>query len=229
MSSGVLEDGNNASAELLAAKAACCSPVASRLLAETFAQLMPPSLVSSSENLPSTGSPRIVPCSRSSNWTASQNPSLSGFVNSSFQLEQPSVVLYSRDWSPGPLDITIAVWLSHAQTPRKSSLSAPGGIAHDCHSYPPSSVRRTVPLVPLAQATPPPTAWIPRSPAPVPLCSSTHGPEVCPVVCPKSAPQKARRKDGNNAPERLTPAAYATRNESLGIRSCAIQREAPCL
>ena len=32
----------------------------------------------------------------------------------------------------------------------------------DCQTYPPSSVRRTVPLVPEAQATPLPTLWIPR-------------------------------------------------------------------
>ena len=31
-----------------------------------------------------------------------------------------------------------------------------GGTEHDCHSYPLSSVRNTVPLVPDAQTTPPP-------------------------------------------------------------------------
>src|SRR5271165_1017088 len=111
---------------------------------------------------PLTGSPASNPSSDPSSLSQkampSQNPSLSGFVYSSFQLEHPSVVLYSRDRSPGPDDITIAVLASHAQTPRKSSFSALGGIAQLCHMYPLSSVRRTVPFVPLAHATPPPTA-----------------------------------------------------------------------
>src|SRR5271163_2688539 len=75
------------------------------------------------------------------------------------------MVLYRRERSPGPEDITTAVLASQAQMPRKSSFSAPGGMAQDCHMYPPSSVRRMVPLAPLAHATPLPTAWMPRRPA----------------------------------------------------------------
>ena len=56
----------------------------------------------------------------------------------------------------------MAVLASKAWMPRKSSFSAPGGMEQDCQTYPPSSVRRTVPLVPLAQATPLPTLWMPR-------------------------------------------------------------------
>src|SRR5579859_595773 len=49
-----------------------------------------------------------------------------------------------------------------AWTARKSRCSAPGGTEQVCHRYPPSSVRRMVPFVPEAQATPPPAEEIPR-------------------------------------------------------------------
>ena len=44
-----------------------------------------------------------------------------------------------------------------ARVPWRSRCSAPGGTVHDCQTYPPSSVRSTVPLVPEAHATPSPT------------------------------------------------------------------------
>src|SRR5208337_4470387 len=119
--------------------------------------------------------------------TASQNPSLSGFVNTSFHVWHPSVVLYSRDKSPLPLDITIAVFASNACTPRKSRCSAPGGTAHACHRYPPSSVRSTVPFVPEAHATPEPTLSMPRKSAAVPELSISH--------CARAILQTAKKRN----------------------------------
>src|SRR5580700_187787 len=132
-----------ASDELLAAKTPCFLGSAAKLPPTSRSQVIPPSQLRRTTKAPFTGSPMTVQICLRAQFTASQNPSFSGFVNSSFQLEHPSTVLYSRDASPGPLAITIAVLSSHAQMPRKSSFSAPGGIAHDCHSYPPSSVRKT--------------------------------------------------------------------------------------
>ena len=56
----------------------------------------------------------------------------------------------------------MAVLSSKAWMPRKSSFSAPGGVVQGCQVVPPSVVRRTVPAVPLAQATWGERAWIPR-------------------------------------------------------------------
>lgn len=56
----------------------------------------------------------------------------------------------------------MAVLASKAWMPRKSRLSACGGVAQVCQVTPSSVVRRTVPLVPLAQAIPLPMEWIPR-------------------------------------------------------------------
>jgi len=99
-----------------------------------------------------------------SNCRPSQNPSASRLVKTSRHVRQPSCVLYRRDWSPGPLDSTMACCVSHAQTLRKSSFPAPCGTAQVCQCWPPSSVRTIVPPVPLAQAradhhTPISTKW----------------------------------------------------------------------
>ena len=56
----------------------------------------------------------------------------------------------------------MAVFWSKAWMPRKSSFSALGGVGQVCQVAPSSVVRRTVPLVPLAQAMPDPRAWMPR-------------------------------------------------------------------
>ena len=69
--------------------------------------------------------------------SASQKPSASGFIKTNFQVTHPSTVLYNRDRSPFPLDITIAVIPSNPCTPRKSSLSPPSGTAHFCQLIPP--------------------------------------------------------------------------------------------
>jgi len=93
---------------------------------------------------------------------------------------QPSVVLYSRLFSPGPEAITIAVSASHAWTPRKSRVApsvAASGIAQAVQCRPPSVVLSTVPPVPLAQATVPSTESIPRRLAVVPDSCICHG--VC--------------------------------------------------
>lgn len=109
---------------------------------------------------------------------ASQKPlGESGFVNARLHVRHPSTVLYSRLLSPGPLAITIAVCASQACTPRKSSVApsfAASGTAHFVQCAPPSIVRRTVPPVPLAQATVPSTESIPRSPAVVPESCICH-------------------------------------------------------
>jgi hypothetical protein len=49
-------------------------------------------------------------------------PSGSVFFNIGVHVSHPSVVLYSRLFSPGPLAITIAVPASQACTPRKSNV-----------------------------------------------------------------------------------------------------------
>ena len=135
-------------------------------------------------------------------WIASKNPSASGFVNTSFHVRQPSVVLYTRLRSPLPLLITSAVCPSKACTPRKSSFSAPGGTAHPCHTNPLSSVRSTVPFVPLAQATPLPGLAMPRRLAVVV--------ESCKVNC-------ALAGDG---------AQSAIASHKAGIPRCTVQRPA---
>src|ERR1700739_4734845 len=58
--------------------------------------------------------------------------------------------------------------------PRKSSFSPPGGTVDGWHTYAPSSGRSTVPLVPEAHATPPPTLSMPRRSAVVFEVSSVH-------------------------------------------------------
>ena len=60
--------------------------------------------------------------------------------------------LYMRDAGPVPMLRMYAVVSLTASTSRKSSPSA-SGHRHFCHVAPPSAVRRTVPLAPLAQAT----------------------------------------------------------------------------
>src|SRR5579863_37781 len=70
--------------------------------------------------------------------------------------------------------MTIAVLASKAWMPRKSSFSAPGGMEQDCQTYPLSSVRKIVPLVPEAHATPLPTLWMPRRSAVVLEVWSVH-------------------------------------------------------
>src|SRR5581483_3351036 len=79
--------------ELLAANAPSPSS-ASRPFALDRVQVSPLSSVSQNANLPLTGSPRSSPSlSKRFKSIASQNPSLSGFLNTSFQVWQPSVVL----------------------------------------------------------------------------------------------------------------------------------------
>src|SRR3982750_832220 len=84
-----------------------------------------------------------------------------------------------RDEGPGPMLRTDAVVALTASTSRKSSAAA-SGIVSFVHVVPPSSVRRTVPLAPLAQATRSLTALTPRRRAVTPLaCASqryTAGP-----------------------------------------------------
>jgi len=106
--------------------------------------------------------------SLSATLSASQKPSLSGLMKINFHVWHPSVVLYSRLISPGPLAITIAVSASQACTPRKSSVApsfVASGTAHFVQCTPPSMVLNTVPSVPLAHATVPSTEKIPRNPA----------------------------------------------------------------
>jgi len=75
---------------------------------------------------------------------------------------------------PLPAGMTMAALASNPWMPRKSSRSAPGGTVQGCHSNPPSSVRRTVPLLPEAQAMPLPTLEIPRRSAVVVESSICH-------------------------------------------------------
>src|SRR5579875_3899460 len=70
--------------------------------------------------------------------------------------------------------MTMAVLLSKAWMGRKWRGSGWGGMAQGCQTKPASSVRRTVPLVPEAQATPPPTLSIPRRSAVVWASWSCH-------------------------------------------------------
>jgi hypothetical protein len=58
--------------------------------------------------------------------------------------------------------MTMAVFWSKAWMPRKSSFSASGGVVQRCQVAPSSVVRRMVPSVPLAHATPLPMEWMPR-------------------------------------------------------------------
>jgi len=98
----------------------------------------------------------------------------------SFHVLHPSLVLYSLLFSPVPEAITIAVFASHACTPRKSSVApsvAASGTAHFSQCAPPSVVFSTVPPVPLAQATVPSTESMPRRPAVVPDSC------ICQTVC----------------------------------------------
>ncbi len=88
-----------------------------------------------------------------------------------FHVPHPSVVLYNRLLSPGPLASTTALIAFQACTPRKSRVApslAASGVAHCVQCAPPSRVFSTVPPVPLAQATVPSTESIPRRPAVVP-------------------------------------------------------------
>src|ERR1700682_1359136 len=73
-----------------------------------------------------------------------------------------------RDCSPGPMLRTYAVVALKARILRKSSACAPSIVSFSQWS-PPSTVRSTVPLAPLAQATLLETALMTRSETSVPL------------------------------------------------------------
>src|SRR5262249_44569027 len=97
-----------------------------------------------------------------------------------------------RDSGPEPMLSRYAVVSSTASTSRKSSVSASGTLSFR-HVAPPSAVRRTVPLAPLAQTTLSPTALTPRRRAFTPLVCGVHvGPcagacMVASAVAPASA------------------------------------------
>ena len=84
-----------------------------------------------------------------------------------------------REAVPAPILSTYAVSASMASMSRKSRRSAPS-TGTVCQRRPPSSVRRTVPAAPLAQATLALTALTPRSRAITPLrCDAQWGPGAC--------------------------------------------------
>src|SRR2546429_1597858 len=96
-----------------------------------------------------------------------------------------------RDLSPGPALIRYTVRVSTARIPRKSSDSAPGTLAA-CHVTPPSTVRRYVPPVPLAQTTRSSTALTPRSDAAVLAVCGIHACAHSPAANANATPVDAR-------------------------------------
>src|SRR5580693_1700711 len=103
-----------------------------------------------------------------------------------------------RDFSPAPMLSRNAVFSSKARMARKSRSEAPGTFAA-FHVAPPSSVRRNVPLPPLAQTTDWLTALTPRRDAEVPLDCGVHD-------C--AAPNIAKKKQSSGRtdyPRRYVP------------------------
>jgi hypothetical protein len=84
------------------------------------------------------------------------------------QLWPPSEVTYTRESVPGPIERITAFCASKASMSRNCNAEVPGGGTF-CHVAPRSTVRSTVPRLPLAHATSALTAERPRNPAVEPV------------------------------------------------------------
>src|SRR6266487_2447340 len=112
--------------------------------------VLPPSKVLSIKNLPSIGSPIIIPLCSFQNSMASKNIPLVLFSYTTFQLSPPSLVF--KIYPGESTAIITAVAASNASMSRNSFFSKPFTVIH-FQFFPALVVLPTVPLLPLTQTT----------------------------------------------------------------------------
>jgi len=149
-----------------AAKAASPASASGRESGGKRAQVAPPSVVEMIKNCPSIGSPTASPFFSSKKASPSRNTPGESSAKVCVQVSPPSVVRKILAGRSMPM-MTVSSRLN-ASMSRKSVVSAPG-TGRMAHVDPPSSVLKTVPFDPLAQAVRSSTTETPRRLAFVPL------------------------------------------------------------